>query len=60
MKEEKAKKAIIDEAFEHFLVDGTRSATEEDENEEIKTFTSVNEALQFLANLTCSKIIISQ
>jgi len=63
---EKAKKAYIDQAFDNFIVDGTRSATPEEKDEkenEIEekelTFSSVNSAIQFLANHTNSKIIIS-
>ena len=63
---EKAKKAYIDQAFDNFIVDGTRSATPEEKDEkenEIEekelTFSSVNSAIQFLANHINSKIIIS-
>jgi len=64
---ENEKKAYIDQAFEHFLVDGTRSATPEEEGEEKEneieekelTFSSVDNAIQFLADHTNSKVIIS-
>ena len=64
---ENKKKAYIDQAFEHFIVDRTRSAIpeEEDEEEENETeekeqiFSSVDNAIQFLADYTNSKIIIS-
>jgi len=58
--EEEAKEAYIEQAFEGILVDRTRSALPEDEEDETeeKTFNSVDEALQFLANHTNSKVII--
>lgn len=66
-KEEESKKSYISDAFEGILVDRTRSAdpeenedekNENEEDEEQKVFASVDEALQFLSTLTNSKIVI--
>jgi len=61
-KDKEAKKSYIDQAFDGILVDRTRSADPEEEaeekEEETEIFASTDEALQFLANITNSKIII--
>jgi len=61
---ESKKKAYIEQAFDGILVDRTRSAIPEEEDKENKTeekeltFSSVDSALQFLADHIQSKIII--